>query len=232
MSFNIATMVRESARSHPDKPALLFDGGRLTYRQLDALSDTAADGLRRRGVQVGDRVGLQLPNIPQFVIAYFAILKVGAVVVPMNVLLKHQEIAHQLSDCGPDRRPGGARAEFHGRDDGHAVVEARARRSSRVCLLPVWSKNAGAPVTWWAIRVVCRCGLSISRPVGRDSRPARTRCPRKGPLVRVGLDCGPWQGLQPSPAPVVRRESSRQRGVGPWAARGRRGCPAAQDVWQ
>ena len=98
MSFNLACMLREAAKSHPDKAAMLFDGGSLSYTELDALSDRLATGLRARGLAPGDAIGLQLPNIPQFVIAYFGILKAGCVVVPMNVLLKAPETAYQLGN--------------------------------------------------------------------------------------------------------------------------------------
>jgi len=96
--FNLAVTLRESARRTPDKPAVIWDGGQLTYAEIDSLSDVAAAGLRARGISPGDTVGLQLPNIPQFVISYFGILKAGGVVVPMNVLLRAPEIAFYLSD--------------------------------------------------------------------------------------------------------------------------------------
>ncbi len=98
MSLNLAYILRESAKADPAKPALVFDGGQITYGQLDALSDQCARGLRAAGFAPGDRIGLQLPNLPQFVIAYFGILKAGCVVVPMNVLLKAPEIAFQLGN--------------------------------------------------------------------------------------------------------------------------------------
>ncbi len=98
MSLNLASILRESAKAYPDKPALLFDGGRLTYAQLDALTDHFARGLREAGFRPGTRIGLQLPNIPQFVICYFGILKAGCVAVPMNVLLKAAEVAFQLGN--------------------------------------------------------------------------------------------------------------------------------------
>ncbi len=100
MSFNLATMLRESAHRYPTKPAALFDEGVMTYAELDALSDRFAAGLRRAGVEPGDPVAIQLPNIPQFLITYFGILKAGSVVVPLNVLLKAPEIAYELSDVG------------------------------------------------------------------------------------------------------------------------------------
>ena len=100
MDFNLAVMLRESARRAPAKTAVILGEARLSYAQLDELSDRLAANLTAAGLAIGDRVGLQLPNIPQFVIAYFGILKAGGVVVPMNVLLKAPEIAFQLEDSG------------------------------------------------------------------------------------------------------------------------------------
>jgi long-chain acyl-CoA synthetase len=100
MDFNLAVILRESARRTPGKTAVILGETRLSYAQLDELSDRVAAGLAAASVTPGDRIGLQLPNIPQFVIAYFGILKAGAVVVPMNVLLKAPEIAFQLEDSG------------------------------------------------------------------------------------------------------------------------------------
>ena len=98
MSLNLAYILRESAKADPAKAALLFDGGRISYGELDALSDQLARGLREAGFRPGDRIGLQLPNLPQFVISYFGILKAGCVVVPMNVLLRAPETAYQLGN--------------------------------------------------------------------------------------------------------------------------------------
>jgi long-chain acyl-CoA synthetase len=98
MSFNLASICREAAMDTPDKPALILDDVRVTYAQLDAASDQVAAGLRAAGIRPGEAVGLQLPNIPQFLITYFGILKAGGVVVPLNVLLKAPEVAHCLRD--------------------------------------------------------------------------------------------------------------------------------------
>jgi long-chain acyl-CoA synthetase len=100
MNFNLAVMLGESARSAPRRPVAVFDGGRLTYAELDAASDRVAANLAAAGIEAGDRVALQLPNIPQFLIAYFGILKTGAAVVPLNVLLRAPEIAYHLGDSG------------------------------------------------------------------------------------------------------------------------------------
>jgi long-chain acyl-CoA synthetase len=100
MDFNLAVMVTEAARRAPGKPAVILGETKVSYAQLDAQSDLVAASLSADGLTPGDRVGLQLPNIPQFVVAYFGILKAGGVVVPMNVLLKAPEIEFQLRDSG------------------------------------------------------------------------------------------------------------------------------------
>jgi long-chain acyl-CoA synthetase len=100
VSFNLAVMLSETAQAAPDRPVAVFDGGRLSYRQLDQASDRLAAALAAAGIEAGDRVALQLPNIPQFLISYFGILKAGAVVVPLNVLLRTPEVAFHLGDSG------------------------------------------------------------------------------------------------------------------------------------
>jgi long-chain acyl-CoA synthetase len=100
MSFNLAVMLSETAQSSPDQPVAVFAGGQLTYRQLDKASDRVAASLTAAGIKPGDPVALQLPNIPQFLISYFGILKAGGVVVPLNVMLKAPEVAFHLGDSG------------------------------------------------------------------------------------------------------------------------------------
>jgi long-chain acyl-CoA synthetase len=100
MGLNLATMVHESARSYGDHPAVLHDGGRVTYRELDDLSDRVAAGLAAAGVGRGDRVAVQLPTIPEFVVAYLGILKNGSVAVPLSFLLKAGELEYHLADSG------------------------------------------------------------------------------------------------------------------------------------
>ncbi len=100
MSLNLAVILRESARRHPDHLAIILDSFKFTYGQIDALSSQVASSLKAAGLKKGDRVGLMLPNVPQFPIAYFAILKAGGVVVPMNVLLKAPEVSFYMGDSG------------------------------------------------------------------------------------------------------------------------------------
>src|ERR1700716_3089439 len=98
MSLNLAVILAESAFAHPDKEAVVLHPFRLSYGQIDALSNQVASSLRGLGLKPGEKVGIMLPNIPQFVIAYFGILKAGGVVGPMNVLLKAPEVSFYLSD--------------------------------------------------------------------------------------------------------------------------------------
>ncbi len=100
--WTVPDLLRHSAARAPDSPALLFHGSRISYRDLDDLTTRLAFVLRRLGVAQGDRVALMLPNIPQAVIAYYGILKAGALAVPTNPLYVEREIQTQLTDSGSD----------------------------------------------------------------------------------------------------------------------------------
>ncbi len=80
--------------------AFKLDDAELTYAMLDDGSARIARLLRSKGVAPGDRVGLMLPNVPYFPVVYYGILRAGAVVVPMNVLLKEREVRFYLEDPG------------------------------------------------------------------------------------------------------------------------------------
>ncbi|MFG2236060.1 long-chain fatty acid--CoA ligase [Streptomyces sp. NPDC048723] len=97
---NIATLLTGSAAAHGDRIALRHATTALTYAQLDDLTARTAALLQDRGVRPGDRVAVITPNVPHFPIAYYGILRAGAVVVPMNPLLKAPEIAFVLRDAG------------------------------------------------------------------------------------------------------------------------------------
>jgi long-chain acyl-CoA synthetase len=98
--MNLAHILTHSAGLDPDRVALLSGDTRLTYAELDAASAGVAAWLRDHGLRDGDPVGLMLPNVPEFAIAYYGILRAGGVVVPMNVLLKQREVAFYLADSG------------------------------------------------------------------------------------------------------------------------------------
>jgi long-chain acyl-CoA synthetase len=94
--------MEDAARKYPDRPCTIFKGGVVTYRQMDEFTDRLAGGLAALGIGKGDPVGVFMPNVPQFVLAYYAILKAGGVVVATNPLYTPPEIEHQLSDSGAE----------------------------------------------------------------------------------------------------------------------------------
>ena len=96
--LNLASVLEHSARLTPDLVAITCGPQQLTYAELDAKALQVAAGLQAMGIRAGDHVALSCPNIPWFPIAYFGILKAGAAVVPLNVLLKPREIAYPLKD--------------------------------------------------------------------------------------------------------------------------------------
>src|SRR6266508_1946205 len=129
-TVNLANNLVRSADALPHRPAIRLDETILTYADLDSGSAQAAGLLRERGVRPGDRVAIMLPNIPEFAVVYYAVLRAGAVVVPMNPLLKQREVAYYLSDsearllfawhgCADEAGAGAERA-----DTGHIIVDA------------------------------------------------------------------------------------------------------------
>ena len=93
-------ILTETAAEHGDRIAFKLDDVELTYAALTAASARVAGLLKEKGVEPGDRVGLMLPNVPYFPAIYYGILRAGAIVVPMNVLLKEREVAYYLGDSG------------------------------------------------------------------------------------------------------------------------------------
>jgi long-chain acyl-CoA synthetase len=94
--LNLASLLEHQARLTPDRLAVVLRPFTFTYAQLDALASRVAAGLRALGLGPGDHIALSCPNTPHFPIAYYGILKLGGVVVPLNVLLKPREIAYHL----------------------------------------------------------------------------------------------------------------------------------------
>ena len=98
MTLNLAVLLEESANAYPDKKALILGEREMSYAELRGAAGNLARGLAALGVKPGDKVAMMLPNVPQFAAAYYGILSLGAVVVPLNVLLKEREIAYYLED--------------------------------------------------------------------------------------------------------------------------------------
>ncbi|NWF63781.1 MAG: long-chain fatty acid--CoA ligase [Chloroflexi bacterium] len=92
--------LEEAARKYPDRACTIFKGAVISYREMDKLANSMAAALVEMGVKKGDRVGLFMPNTPQFVMAYFGILKAGGVVVAVNPTYPVEEILTPVNDAG------------------------------------------------------------------------------------------------------------------------------------
>jgi long-chain acyl-CoA synthetase len=98
MSLNVAHFVELAGEAHPEQCAVKLDSIEISYADLDLHSNRIANMLRDKGIEPGDKVAIMLPNTPHFPLVYYGILKAGATVVPVNVLLKAQEIQYYLED--------------------------------------------------------------------------------------------------------------------------------------
>ncbi|TQE32146.1 long-chain fatty acid--CoA ligase [Streptomyces ipomoeae] len=97
---NLAEFLVETAARQPEHPALRLGAHIISYAELDERSARVAALLRAEGVRPGDRVALMLPNVPEFVVLYYGALRAGAILVPLNPLLKERETAYHLTDSG------------------------------------------------------------------------------------------------------------------------------------
>ncbi len=98
--LSLATILETSARDRPDGTAIVQGPARMSYRELDARAQAVAAHLAGRGIGPGDIVALACPNIPAFPAFYFGVLKAGATVLPVSILLKRGELAYLLNDSG------------------------------------------------------------------------------------------------------------------------------------
>ncbi len=98
--MNLVSDIGSTAAESPDAPALSYDGQTQTYEEFWSRTGRFAAALDDRGVGAGDRVGIYLPNLPQYVTAFTGTLRAGGIVVPMNPQYKEREISHLLSDSG------------------------------------------------------------------------------------------------------------------------------------
>ncbi|MCE2892843.1 MAG: long-chain fatty acid--CoA ligase [Flammeovirgaceae bacterium] len=96
--LNLATILEDSAKRYPGKGAFTFMDTTLSYAQINGAASQVANGLKAKGIKAGDKVALSCLNLPYFPIIYFGIIKLGAVVVPLSVLLKKDEIEYHLKD--------------------------------------------------------------------------------------------------------------------------------------
>ena len=96
--LNLAVILEDSAKRYPAKAAFTFMDTTLSYAQVNGAANQVANGLKAKGIKPGDKVALSCLNLPYFPLIYFGILKLGAVVVPLSVLLKKDEIEYHLKD--------------------------------------------------------------------------------------------------------------------------------------
>lgn len=93
-TLNLASIIEHNAKLRPEQEAIVCSHVRLTYSQLNALSNRVANALVEAGIGQGDKVALCCANLPSFPIVYYGIMKAGAVVVPLNILFKPREVAY------------------------------------------------------------------------------------------------------------------------------------------
>lgn len=99
-AITLPEMLRHTAQRFPDATATIFEGTRLTYAQLQAQVDACAAGLADLGVAPGERVGIMLPNCPQTIVAFYAVLSLGGVAVMTNPMYVERELEHQWRGAG------------------------------------------------------------------------------------------------------------------------------------
>lgn len=95
---NLAAILDDTTAKYPERTAIVFGDTRLNYAQLNGAANQVANLLVSRGIKPGDKVAISIPNVPYFTVIYFGILKAGATVVPLNVLLSEREVAYHLDD--------------------------------------------------------------------------------------------------------------------------------------
>jgi long-chain acyl-CoA synthetase len=99
-AVTLFALLEEAAQKYPNNPCTIFKGAVISYKEMGETVNRLAAGLAELGIRKGDRVGLFMPNTPQFVMAFFAVLKIGGVVVATNPLYTAREIEHQVNDAG------------------------------------------------------------------------------------------------------------------------------------
>ncbi len=96
----LGELVRQGLTIYPSRPALIWREQELSYLALDGMIDTAAAGLQRLGVRRGDRVALYTHNLPQFVQAYYGLMRLGAIAVPINIHWRGPDLQYLLATAG------------------------------------------------------------------------------------------------------------------------------------
>ena len=138
--MNLARILTDGAAAYGHRPALWFGGASISYAELERRAAVAAGVLRGRGVGAGDRVAIRLPNSPAFVAAHFGALRLGAVVVPLNVLLAPPEVEERLAASAP-----AIMVEEELPVDGEPISGAIEREGTDPAVILFTSGTAGRP---------------------------------------------------------------------------------------
>ena len=190
LSGTLVDVLRATAAERPTHPAVLFKGSTLSYSSLDRLSTAFAATLAAEGVRKGDRVGLLLPNCPQFLIAQFGIWKAGRIVVAVNPIYTERELELPLRETGTEVA-GRPDAAVYARESGAAAHHGASRhRDQHQGVPPADCCAAVHPVS----REERRATASPSRPATRGSADqlaagaGKPRSGRQGVGRRPGCD--------------------------------------------
>lgn len=158
VSGSLVDIVAASARDYPDAPALQFFGRETSYRRLQRDVDRAAAGLRGLGVGAGDPVAIVLPNCPQHIVAFYAVLRLGAVVVEHNPLYTPRELRTQFEDHGAK----------------HAIVWSKVVRTVQDFPADLAVRNLISVDVTRAMPLTTRIALTLPIAKARESRAALT----------------------------------------------------------
>lgn len=180
---SLIDIVDASVRDYPDAPALEFFGRTTSYRQMQDAIDRAAAGLRDRGVRAGDPVAIVLPNCPQHIIAFYAVLRLGAVVVEHNPLYTPRELRKQFEDHGAK----------------HAIVWSKVVETVQAFPDDLAVQNLISVDVTRAMPFATRLALRLPVAKARESRAALTTAVRGATPWETLLSSEPLPASHPRP---------------------------------
>ncbi|MGH6816039.1 MAG: AMP-binding protein [Hyphomicrobiaceae bacterium] len=170
MVQTIGEILPYAARRYGDKPALAVGGKRLTFNELESLSNALANGLVGAAIEPGDRVALYGPNSWEWLVAYYAIAKTGAVVIPINVMLTPEEVGYIVRDSG-------TKAVIAAPDKGGPLIELKG--NGPLSHVVLWGEE-DAPKGATAFGLWLRLGSPDFKAVPRDAKDMGAICYTSG----------------------------------------------------
>jgi long-chain acyl-CoA synthetase len=220
-ALRLDELLRRSAFRHPDRSATVFLGRQTSYRRLDEAVDLLAGGLRRRGLEPGDRVALFMPNCPQLVASFYAVWRAGCVAVPINPRATGPELSRQLTDAGAAAAVVLDRLWLELRDVRlpptvrHLIVADAADDLPLALRVGAWVLRRGG-----RHRTITGNGSSVEslREIRRSSRPASTRAGLGPSDPAVLLYTGGTTGLPKAAILTHRNLVANACQLGAWAS--------------